>query len=70
MILLFYVLAFFMFYINGNVNLLAHTRLFKHFEVIIAGKTNKVIGPSYDTFNSTYAQYLTANASLGVKILN
>jgi hypothetical protein len=61
--LLFYFLAFFLVYMNGLYNLLAHTRLFVKVEVNILGQMQSVIVPNYDQFLLTYQSFNESSVS-------
>ena len=47
-------LAFFMLYMNGLIDLFAHTRLFTRIEIKILGNSNLVVAPNYDEFMHSY----------------
>ena len=54
-VLLFYLLSFFLFFLNGVVNLLNYTRLFTPYSVNILGQYHKIITPSFYNFTQEYA---------------
>ena len=53
-ILLFYLLVFFLFYLDGVVKLLSQTQLFTPYIVNIKGQENIIITTNFDNFMESY----------------
>ncbi len=63
-VLMLYFFAFFIFYVNGVVDLFNYSRVFTPYSVSILGQTFKIITPNFDEFTATYST--VANNSISV----
>ena len=72
---MFYFFAFFIFYVNGAVDLFNYSRVFTPYSVTILGQVYKIITPNFDEFTTKYESVANntvaaLNETLGCRIDN